>query len=56
MFIAGLGTAAPPHRYTQAQCWEALQGAAQFKRLDRRARATLQMARSGHPDRRTSEC
>jgi alkylresorcinol/alkylpyrone synthase len=42
MFIVGLGTAAPPHRYTQTQCWEALQGAAQFRRLDRRARATLQ--------------
>ena len=42
MFIVGLGTAVPPNRYTQVQCWEALQGAAQFARLDRRARATLQ--------------
>ncbi len=42
MFITGLGTATPPHRYTQAQCWEAFQAAAQFARLDRRARTTLQ--------------
>ena len=42
MFIVGLGTAAPPHRYTQAQCWVALQGAEQFARLDRQARVTLQ--------------
>jgi predicted naringenin-chalcone synthase len=42
MFIAGLGTAAPQHRYTQLQCWEAFQGAGQFAQLDRRARATLQ--------------
>src|SRR5450759_3791489 len=42
MFIVGLGTAAPPNRYTQVQCWEAFQGAAQFAQLDRRARATLQ--------------
>jgi alkylresorcinol/alkylpyrone synthase len=42
MFITGLGTATPPHRYTQAQCWEAFQAAPQFAQLDRRARTTLQ--------------
>ncbi len=42
MFITGLGTATPPHRYTQIECWEAFQAAAQFAQLDRRARATLQ--------------
>ncbi len=42
MFITGLGTATPLHRYTQAQCWEALQVAPQFALLDRRARTTLQ--------------
>ncbi len=42
MFIVGLGTAVPPNRYTQAQCWEAIAGAGQFAQLDRRARATLQ--------------
>jgi alkylresorcinol/alkylpyrone synthase len=42
MFIAGLGTATPPNRYTQVQCWEALQRAPQFAQLDRHARSTLQ--------------
>src|SRR5688572_13451171 len=42
MFIAGLGTASPPHRYTQAQCWDAVRGTEQFERLDRYARATVQ--------------
>ena len=42
MFITGLGTATPPHRYAQAQCWEAFQAAPQFALLDRRARTTLQ--------------
>lgn len=42
MFIAGLGTATPPNRYTQAQCWDALQGARQFSRLDGTAHAFLQ--------------
>jgi alkylresorcinol/alkylpyrone synthase len=42
MFITGLGTATPPNRYTQAQCWESFQAAAQFAHLDRRARTTLQ--------------
>ncbi len=42
MFITGLGTATPPHRYTQAECWEAFQAAPQFALLDRRARTTLQ--------------
>ena len=42
MFITGLGTANPPHRYTQAECWQALQAAEQFSRLDRRASVTLQ--------------
>lgn len=42
MFITGLGTATPPHRYTQMQCWDAFQAAPQFGQLDRRARTTLQ--------------
>ena len=42
MFVAGLGTATPPQRYTQVQCWEAFQSAGQFAQLDRRARTTLQ--------------
>jgi polyketide synthase Type III len=42
MFITGLGTATPPNRYTQAECWAAFQAAPQFAQLDRRARTTLQ--------------
>src|SRR5688572_2061544 len=42
MYITGVGTAAPATRYTQAQCYEALQGSAQYERLDRRSRALLQ--------------
>ena len=41
MFIVGLGTAVPPHRFTQVQCWEALQAAGQFAQLDSRARTTM---------------
>src|SRR5258706_6828752 len=42
MYITGLGTAPPPRRYTQAECWAAFQAAPQFAQLDRRARTTLQ--------------
>lgn len=42
MFITGIGTANPPQRYTQAECWLALQESQQFKQLDKRARAVLQ--------------
>ncbi len=42
MFITGLGTATPPQRYTQAECWAAFQAAPQYAQLDRRARTTLQ--------------
>jgi alkylresorcinol/alkylpyrone synthase len=41
-YISGIGTAAPTTRYTQAQCWEALNGTPQFRALDRRSRATAQ--------------
>jgi predicted naringenin-chalcone synthase len=42
MFIAGLGTATPANRYTQAQCWDALRSGRQFAQLDKTARAFLQ--------------
>ena len=42
MYFTGLGTAAPSTAYTQAQCYEALQGAPQFEHLNRRSRALLQ--------------
>jgi predicted naringenin-chalcone synthase len=41
MFITGLGIAAPATRYTQAQCWEALQSSKQFGALAPRSRAIL---------------
>ncbi|HSS46674.1 MAG TPA: stilbene synthase, partial [Burkholderiales bacterium] len=53
MFIVGLGTATPPQRYTQSQCWEALQTSEQFKQLDRRSRAILQKVLLGDNGIRT---
>jgi len=41
MFIVGLGTATPPRRYSQRQCWEALQDAQQLSRLTGRSKAIL---------------
>jgi len=46
MYVTGIGTAAPPARYTKAQCWEAFRHSAWYERLDQRAvllvRAVLQ--------------
>jgi len=47
MFIIGLGTAAPPRRYTQRECWDALQKSAPFPRLAPRSRAILQKVLCG---------
>jgi polyketide synthase Type III len=41
MFITGLGTAVPPHSFTQSDCWEALQRADRPE-LTPRTRAILQ--------------
>ncbi len=41
MFIAGLGTAAPPQRFTQRECWDALQHSPQFQKLKPRSHAIL---------------
>ncbi|MBI4660586.1 MAG: stilbene synthase [Verrucomicrobia bacterium] len=41
MFIVGLGTAAPPHRYSQQECWEALQVSSHFALLRPRSQAIL---------------
>src|ERR1051325_5100853 len=48
MFIIGLGTAAPSQRYTQAECWEALQGSPRFQALDSRSRAILKKVLTGN--------
>ena len=47
MFITGLGTAAPQQRYTQAQCWDALQTSARFHELAPRSRAILKKVLTG---------
>lgn len=47
MFLAGLGTAVPPYRYTQYQCWEAVQAAAQFSDLTERSRTILEKVLCG---------
>jgi polyketide synthase Type III len=41
MFIVSLGTAVPPHSFTQAECWEALQRA-ERPEITARTRAILQ--------------
>ena len=41
MHVVGLGTASPPHRYAQRDCWEALRNSAAFSRLAPRSRAIL---------------
>jgi alkylresorcinol/alkylpyrone synthase len=46
MVIAGLGTAAP-RRYTQAECWEALQQSSRFPGLSARSRAILRKVLTG---------
>ncbi len=41
MVLAGLGTAAPQRRYTQRECWEALQQSTRFAELAPRAQEIL---------------
>jgi predicted naringenin-chalcone synthase len=48
MFIIGAGSATPPNRYTQAQCWEALQAAPQFPALAGRSKAILKKVLLGN--------
>lgn len=47
MFITGVGTAAPRTRYTQTQCWEALEASALLPRLAPRSRALLRKVFNG---------
>lgn len=41
MFIIGLGTATPPRRHQQRECWEALQTAEPFAQLNNRSKGIL---------------
>src|SRR5262245_426215 len=47
MFIIGLGTAAPPKRYTQPECWDAFQRAGSFPGLTPRSQAILKKVLCG---------
>jgi predicted naringenin-chalcone synthase len=47
MFITGLGTATPPQRYTQKDCWLALEASTQVRRLLPRSRAILKKVLTG---------
>jgi predicted naringenin-chalcone synthase len=48
MFLAGLGTATPPHRYTQLQCWDALVASDYLSRLEPRSQAILRKVLRGN--------
>ena len=48
MFIVGLGTAAPPRRYGQRECWEAVQDLKQFQELNPRSRAIIRKVLTGN--------
>jgi predicted naringenin-chalcone synthase len=41
MYITGIGTAVPPRRYAQRECWDALHNSAPFARLKPRSHAIL---------------
>src|SRR5258708_6799028 len=41
MFITGIGTATPPKRFLQTECWEAAQGEQEFEKLTPRSRAIV---------------
>lgn len=47
MYLTGLATAVPPRRFTQAECWEAVQHAPQFPQLTSRSHALLRQVLAG---------
>jgi alkylresorcinol/alkylpyrone synthase len=48
MFLAGLGTAAPSQRWTQAQCWDALVASGYLPKLNTRSQAILRKVLRGN--------
>ena len=48
MFIAGVGTAAPPQRWTQMQCWDALVASDYLPALNPRSQAILRKVLRGN--------
>jgi alkylresorcinol/alkylpyrone synthase len=47
MFIVGLGTATPPHRYSQQECWTTLKASARFREFTPRSQAILKKVLTG---------
>jgi len=47
MFIIGLGTATPAHRYSQAECWTTLKTSERFETMSLRARAIMKKVLTG---------
>ena len=47
MFITGLGTAAPPQRYRQKECWDAILNSSKYRELNSRSRALLKKVLNG---------
>lgn len=41
MFVHGIGTATPPHRYSQRECWDALTRSPYLEKLSSRSQAIL---------------
>ncbi len=41
MYITGLGTAVPPQKFSQAECWDAIRAAPQYPALNSRSQAIL---------------
>jgi len=48
MFITGLGTASPPHRYAQTDCWEVFRHSAFSNQLSPRSRAIVKKVLIGN--------
>ncbi len=47
MFILGIGTATPPQRYSQKECWTTLKASARFREFTPRSQAILKKVLTG---------
>jgi predicted naringenin-chalcone synthase len=47
MFIIGIGTATPPKRYSQMDCWQTVQHCPRFRELNPRSKAILKKVLTG---------
>jgi len=47
MFIIGIGTATPPHRYSQKECWTTLKATSRFREFTPRSQAILKKVLTG---------